>query len=94
MMNRPYCPGPFLERGLILPVHCYFVTYILASSFSWMEISYIKFNRKISHRLFDSKILDKIEVIFGKNLSFQLLFLQIVYILYDKRYLKKQTCIE
>lgn len=41
-----------------------------------------------------SKILDKIEVIFGKNLSFQLLFLQIVYTLYDKRYLNKQTCIE
>lgn len=30
MMNRPYCPGPFLERGLIPLVHYYFVAYIFS----------------------------------------------------------------
>lgn len=71
MMNRPYCPRPFLERGLILLVHCYFVKYILASFLFVDEKISVNLTAKYPC-LIDSNIFDKIkaQIMIKKNLFF------------------------
>lgn len=88
MMNRPYCLRPFLERGLILLVHCYFVKYILAFFLFVDEKISVNLTAKYPC-LTDSNIFDKIktQIIFGINL-FSFYFFKFLYFICTIAFLK------